>query len=168
MSHELIDEHAEPGLRLRLGSLLATSRTAAIAIAQMRLAGLDLVPGEVGGLEECRIMLGRLDAQTLHDSPAETGLLKAFAASGRLQIRTAPQHVWTPDFSIFKTPDGAHTTLVGAHYFGRPYPLFGLALTCIHHDPETARLAEASFERLWQAGYDVLPVIIDTLDRLCA
>ncbi len=167
MSVELIDEHAQPGMRLRLGALLASSRAASIAIAQLRIAGLDLASGEVGTLEQCRIMLGRLDAAALHDSAnRDTALLKAFARSGRLQIRTAPQHVWNPDFSVFRARDGTPTTLVGAHYFGRPYPLFGLALTCIFADPVVAAENERRFEQLWTAGYDVLPVIIDTLDRI--
>jgi hypothetical protein len=172
----LIDERSIPTLRFTLGQLLASAKTADIAITHLRLAGLDLTSAEATGLEKCRVMLGRLDAAALNDASLEAEgfrhrvqLLRQFAHSGRLEIRTAPHHVWNPDFSVFSgLPDNECLALVGAHYFGQPYPLYGLVLTCVLKQPHAIRLCRSRFEELWQAGYDVLPVVADTLDRFAA
>jgi hypothetical protein len=166
----LFDEHHDPPLRQTLGRLLATARSADFAINHMRLAGLDLTEPEASGLEHCRVMVGHLDAAALDSAvaaPARIRFLRAFAQSGRLEIRTAPHHVWNPDFSVFRgLPDGGSAVLLGAHYFGRPYPVFGLAFTCLMTRPSAVRSCARRFENLWNAGYDVLPVVIDTLNTL--
>lgn len=165
----LFDEYGDPPLRQTLGSLMATARTADFAIAHLRLGGLDLEPSEAGGLERCRVMIGHLDAASLLDSQdADTGriaMLLAFTRSGRLEMRTAPHHAWNPDFSIFRgLPGGGSAVLLGAHYFGRPYPLFGLAFTCVMTQPAPVLACSRRFEGLWDAGYDVLPAVIDALE----
>lgn len=166
----LIDELHEPPLRVTLGRLLASARTADLAIAHLRLAGLDLTPGEAGSLERCRLMIGHLDAAMLYDgagAPARLALLRGFAASGRLELRTAPHHSWNPDFSVFRgLPADRSVALVGAHYFQRPYPRFGLAVTGVFTGDGEVRLCSRRFDQLWDAGYDILPVVIETLDRL--
>jgi hypothetical protein len=170
----LFDEYHDPPLRHTLGRLLTCARTADIALTHLRLAGLDLSPSEAGGLERCRVMLGQLDADVLFDAGASLDvarerlrLLTAFAQSGRLQIRTAPHHVWNPDFSVFAgLPADRAAALVGAHYFGRPYPRFGIALTCVLTSRAAVRACRERFEQLWADGYDVLPVVVETLQRL--
>lgn len=170
----LLDEYHDPPLRQTLGRLLACARTADIALTHLRLAGLDLTPSEAGGLERCRVMLGQLDAAVLFDAGASADvarerlqLLTAFAQSGRLQMRTAPHHVWNPDFSVFDgLPADRAAALVGAHYFGRPYPRFGIAFTCVLTGESAVRACRDRFEQLWADGYDVLPVVIETLQRL--
>lgn len=172
----LLDEHSQPPLRVVLGRLLATARTADIAIAHLRLAGLDLTPSETSTIERCRVLLGHLDACSLLDTPdgsaarsERAALLGAFARSGRLEIRTAPHYLWTPDFSVFAgLPQGRCVALVGAHYFGRPYPLFGAAFTCVLTSSEAVGSCSDRFNTLWAAGYDVLPVVIDSLERFAA
>lgn len=170
----LLDEYHDPPLRQTLGRLLTCARTADIALTHLRLAGLDLSPSEAGGLERCRVMLGQLDADVLFDAGASAAdardrlqLLTAFAKSGRLQMRTAPHHVWNPDFSVFGgLPAERSAALVGAHYFGRPYPRFGIAFTCVLTSASAVRACRERFEQLWTDGYDVLPVVVDTLQRL--
>lgn len=167
----VVDEHHDPPLRHTIGALLTSAETADFAISHLRLAGLDLSPSEAGGLKRCRVMLGHLDAAILFDDAASSHqrlqLLSAFAASGRLEIRTAPHHVWNPDFSIFSgLPGRGSVALLGAHYFGRPYPRFGLAFTCVMAQQAAVHACQARFQQLWDAGYDVLPVVIDTLASL--
>jgi hypothetical protein len=166
----LFDEHYDPPLRQTIGRLLATARTADFAIGHVRLATLDLTESEASGMEHCRVMVGHLDAAALVSAgatPAHFRFLLAFAQSGRLEIRTAPHHVWNPDFSVFRgLPDGGSAVLLGAHYFGRPYPMFGLAFTCFMTQPSAVRSCVRRFEGLWNAGYDVLPVVIETLAAL--
>jgi hypothetical protein len=87
--------------------------------------------------------------------------LRAFAGSGLLEVRTVPRFNWRPDFSVFD-----HAALVGAHYTELPYPVAGIALTCVLADPAAVRRCARRFEQMWEAGYDVLPVVIDTLDEL--
>jgi hypothetical protein len=166
----LFDEYGDPPLRQTLGSLMATARTADFAIAHFRLAGLDLTPSEAGGLERCRVMIGHLDAASLLDSQdadsARIQMLIAFARSGRLEMRTAPHHAWNPDFSVFRgLPDGGSAVLLGAHYFGKPYPRFGLAFTCVMTQLAPVLACSRRFNDLWDAGYDVLPTIVDALER---
>jgi len=169
----LIDERHQPPLRETCGLLLASARTADIAITHLRLAGLDLRASEAGGLERCRLMVGRFDAAMLHDTATATAareqlqLLIAFGESGRLEVRTAPHHVWNPDFSIFRgLPRNGSVSLLGAHYFGRPYPMYGLAFTCVIARPRAVQACAARFDELWAAGYDILPVILDSLHEL--
>jgi hypothetical protein len=169
----LIDERQQPPLRYTLGQLLARAKTADIAIAHLRVVGLDLTPSESGGLERCRVMVGHLDASVLFDAGVDDDmherlmLLLRFARSGRLEMRTAPHHAWNPDFSIFSgLPGDRQAALIGAHYFGRPYPRFGLALTCVLDAPRALECCTARFDELWSAGYDVLPVVIETLELL--
>jgi hypothetical protein len=165
----LVDEHNRPSMRDTLGTLLTRATTADIAIAHLRLAGLDLGAAEVGSIQRCRVMLGHLDAAVLLDgSPRDQlSVLASFALSGRLEMRTAPHHTWNPDFSVFDgLPDKTAAALLGAHYFGRPYPRFGLAFTAISTQPNAVWICRRRFEELWQAGYDVLPVVTETLSRL--
>lgn len=161
----LLDERSTPSLREVIGELLRKSRNADIAVSHFRLVGLDLLREELDRVESCRIILRQLNAANLHEVE-QAKVLAAFARSGRLAVRTAPHHVWTPDVSIFRTCDDRSVALLGAHYFGRPYPLFGLALTCVIDDPVQVRTCALRFEELWVAGYDVLPVILEALDRV--
>lgn len=172
----LLDEQSDPPLRAVLGQLLTNARTTDIAITHLRFAGVDFTASEAAGIQRLRVLLGHVDAASLLDSwsdvsagHARATLLAAFARSGRLEIRTAPHHNWMPDFSVFHGLPGDRTAaLVGAHYFGLPYPRFGLALTCVTTEPRAIRMCRDRFQELWDAGYDVLPVVLDTLDRLLA
>lgn len=170
----LIDEHHTPPLRYTLGRLLTCAATADIAIAHLRLAGLDLTSSETGSLRRCRVMIGHLDAAALstaggNTAPERLQRLADFAASGRLEMRTAPHHTWNPDFSVFAgLPADSAVVLLGAHYFGRPYPRFGTAFTCVLTSAAALHLCRARFNQLWAAGYDVLPVVTETLQRLVA
>lgn len=172
----LLDERSQPSLRQIIGRLLASAQMADIAIAHLRLAGLDLTPLEIAGLQRCRVMLGHLDASSLLDTARLSNegherpeVLRSFARSGRLEIRTAPHHVWTPDFSVFEgLPGNQCVALVGAHYFDRPYPRFGLAFTSVLTTGAAVHACRTRFDELWDAGYDVLTVVVDTLERFAA
>ncbi|HUG41218.1 MAG TPA: hypothetical protein VMM12_12075 [Longimicrobiales bacterium] len=167
----VLDERAPVSVRARIGTLLADAATADFAVARIRLAALDLAAREVARVERCRVLLGTLDAATLLDA-AESGpagaagrlmVLRSFAASGRLEVRSAGLAGWTPDFSIFR---GTGTTaLLGAHYFGAPYPVFGPSFTAIVEQPVSQHLLEVRFEELWRRGHDVLPAIQVVLER---
>ncbi|HUP89244.1 MAG TPA: hypothetical protein VM100_07840 [Longimicrobiales bacterium] len=161
----LIDERSTPSLREIIGELLRKSKSADIAVSHFRLVGLDLMREELERVESCRVILRQLNAANLQEVE-QAKVLAGFARSGRLAVRAAPHHVWTPDLSVFQTHAGRSVALVGAHYFGQPYPLFGLALTCVTDDPVQVRMCATRFEDLWAAGYDVLPVICEALDRV--
>ena len=126
----------------------------------------------------------RLDAETLTappggHAPAADGAahlltLRGFLESGRVAVRTAGSTLWLPDFSVLDglPPaarfSGGAVCFIGAHYFARPYPTRGPALTCLLTGPESIASARERFEELWEIGYDVLPVILETLDALLA
>ena len=152
-------------MRATLSALMAASRTADMAITNIRLAALDLRPGEVSRLERMRLVIGRVDAaallQTGNRPIDQLKRLHAFASSGVLEMRTIPRFQWTPDFSIFD-----HAVLIGAHYGELPYPVAGAALTCVINDAPAIRRCRRRFEEMWPLGYDVLPVFIDTIDAL--
>jgi hypothetical protein len=181
----LLDDRRHPSVRTVVGSLLARAGAADFAIARVRLTAVDLSERELGSVERCRVLLGRLDADTLSaplpaqaaDGGGEPGRLEAlhrFLASGRVAVRTAGATLWLPDFSVLSglpAQDGitaGGVCLVGAHYFARPYPTRGPALTCLLTDRDSVAAAAERFEELWDLGYDVLPVIIQTLDALRA
>ncbi len=178
----LLDDRQHQSVRAVIGSLLARATTADFAIARVRLAAVDLTQDELVNVQRCRVLLGRLDVETLV-APVGAGEadalgagrlkpLREFLDSGRIEIRTVGSPLWIPDFSIFSgiapdagTPGGA-VCLVGAHYFARPFPTRGPALTCVLSNRESVTSAAARFEELWDLGYDVLPVIAETLDAL--
>ena len=165
---ELIDERSIPSVRQVLGDLMAHSVAAEFAVAKLRIAGLDLGAAELGNLQSCRLLLGRLDADTLADVPAGLAsghlpALRRFLNSGRVEIRAAGAGAWSPDFSILQTSEGDRL-LVGGHYFGRPEPAGGAVFTCILRSPPAIRRARRRFMHLWNAGYDVLPIIRGALD----
>lgn len=185
----LVDERDPRPVRARIGALLASARTAEFAVGRIRLAALDLTGEEIAGVRMCRVLLGRLDAGMLLDatvSPAPASgpesagdsasvlagrdaavrrleVLIGFASSGRLEVRSAGLEGWLPDFSVFRGDQSA--ALLGAHYFGSPYPVDGPSFTAIINDPADVALLATRFETLWDRGHDVLPAIGDVLVR---
>lgn len=169
----LVDERAPVPVRERIGALLSRSIRADVAVARIRLVALDLTEGEVGGVERCRVLLGRLDAGMLLEA-AEAGppdaadrlhVLLTFAGSGRLEVRAAGMASWVPDFSIYRLRRETPIALLGAHFFGAPYPLVGPSFTAIVEDPSMVASMRERFDELWDFGHDVLPAITGVLER---
>lgn len=178
----LLHDDGVPSARQVIGHMLTHARSADFAIARIRLATVDLTAAEASGPGACRVLLGRLDAETLgpgvtpeSDRPtrgAQILALKGLIDSGRLQVRSAGTHRWTPDFSIARglptranMPEGA-LCMVGAHFFARPFPLPGPTLTAMLTGPDAVAAATARFEALWASAWDVLPVVADTISAL--
>lgn len=180
----LLDGRRQPSLRSVVGRLLARATAADFAISRVRLAAIDLTPDELDNVQRCRVLLGRLDIDALvapldhagrtSDRTPHLTALRAFLASGRATVRTAGTTLWLPDFSVLSGPaehdsvPAGGVCLVGAHYFARPYPTRGPALTCLLSDARSVARARERFDELWELGYDVLPVITETLDALLA
>lgn len=169
----LLDERARPPLRERIGRLLAGAEETAFALARVRLAVLDLGDDELDSLRRCRVLLGHMDASTLLDAPGSAnprapapalGRLLRFAASGRLEVRSAGVAAWTPDFGVVQRGSEA-TGLLGAIQFGNPELLTGPTFTAITADPEATTLLRLRFDQLWSRSHDVLPAIRQVLER---
>jgi hypothetical protein len=162
----VLDEFTTPSLRETMGVLMSASTRVDMALTRMRLAGIDLSDGEVSKLERLRVVIGKLDADALLQSQskpvAHIERLRAFGASGILEIRSVPRFHWDPDFSIYDQ----RAALIGAHYNDLPYTADGIALTCVINNPDAIRRAQLRFDEMWERGYDVLPVVIETLDAL--
>lgn len=177
----LMDERARPTLRERLGRQLVRADGADFAVARIRLAALDLTDEEIAGTARWRVLLGELDAAMLLDAWESVrstrqrdalARLRAFADSGRLQVRSAGLGSWAPDFAVVRGRQGGRggragsmLCAVGAIYFGRPRLAVGPSLTMVTSDPDAARRAGARFDELWDRAHDVLPAIVDVLDR---
>lgn len=177
MTARLLDDRSEPPVRHWIAGLLGSAVEADFAVSRIRLGGLDLSRTELAGVRRCRVLLGRLDAETLADATGagtsahheHLQALREFLESGRLEVRTAGLTNWTPDFSIFRGLKNGPTdavTLVGAHYFARLYPTDGPAFTCLIHDPAAVAQATMRFDELWENGYDVAAVVRATLDQI--
>ena len=162
----VLDEFTRPTMRETLGVLMSASQHVDMAFARLRLAGISVIDNEVGRLQRLRIVMGKLDADALLQSQSrpveQLQHLRAFALSGVLEIRTVPRFRWDPDFSIYDE----RAALIGAHYTDLPYPADGIALTCVVANQDAVRRCRTRFEQMWDAGYDVLPVVIETLDEL--
>ena len=169
MTMRLLDERSEPRLRALIGELLLASESVEIAVARMRLAHLDLSDQEVAEPRRCRVLLGQLDASTLLDAGAASrdavDRLIRWAASGRLEVRSAGIGAWTPDFSVYRTGT-AGTCLLGAHYFGSPQLTVGPSFTAVTEDPRTVTTLRRRFDELWARSHDVLPAIVGVLERV--
>lgn len=178
----LLDERTGPSVRAVLGAALAGAREADFAIARVRLAAVDLTPHELSRLQRCRVLLGQVDATTFADAGAASAtstahraqldILRRFLESGRAEVRAAGSEAWTPDFSVLRdvrwTPEdeSGDVALLGAHYFAKPFPVRGAALTCLTSDPEVVAALRRRFLELWRRGYDVAPVLRDAIEKM--
>lgn len=172
-SAALIDELDTGSLRRRIGGLLRVSKTADFAVTRIRIAGLDLTPGEIAGVEQCRVLVRQVDADMLMEAADHAGdaarlrdlaVLGAFLASGRVEVRASGVEGWIPDFSVFRGAEAV--VLLGAHYFGRPYPTLGPSFTAAIADPAAVELAATRFDLLWDDARDVLPTIRDAVEAV--
>lgn len=172
----LIDERARPGLAAEVRTLLRTARRVDLALRRIRLAGLQLDADDLAAVASCRLLLGRLDAATLIDAGDDAradprrlrGLvtLRDFVCAGRLQARAAGVDGWAPDFSRYHEADAAGAALIGAHYFSRPAPLLGAALTVWTAAPAALALLDERFAALWAGGHDVTELLAEVLIEL--
>ena len=169
----LFDGRGSQTLRGVLGNALADSREASFAIRRIRLARVDLLPDELRGVERCRVLLGRLDADTLADagaSPtsARTAALLDMAASGRLEVRSASLLTWDPDFALIGNRADDDLLLFGSIQFMPPLlqrPVEELSMSCAVRDAAAVRSASARFEELWERAHDALEPVLDALCR---
>ncbi len=161
----VLDEFTRPSMRETMSALMSASQHVDMAVFNMRLAGIDIGDREVGHLHRIRVVMGQLDAEVLMQTESrpveQLQRLRLLAGSGLLHVRTVPRFRWCPDFSIFD-----HAALIGAHYTELPYPVDGIALTCVVTDQHAVQRCARRFERMWDLGYDVLPVVVETLDEL--
>ncbi len=161
----VLDEFTTPSMRETFSALMSSSTHVDMAVAHLRLAGLDVQAAETLRLRRLRVVVGKLDADALlqaRSRPTEQiRRLRALVGSGLLEVRSVPRFQWHPDFSVFD--DAA---LIGAHYSELPYPADGIALTCVLTEPNARRRCARRFDQMWELGYDVLPVVADMLDEL--
>ncbi|HEY0809987.1 MAG TPA: hypothetical protein VGD49_07480, partial [Longimicrobiales bacterium] len=61
----VIDEFTRPSMRDTFSALMSASQRVDMAVANMRIAGLDLQPGEARELKRLRLVMARLDADAL-------------------------------------------------------------------------------------------------------
>lgn len=176
---QLVDERSRHPVRERIGALLTRASAANFAVSRIRLAALDLSAGELAGVRECRVLLGRLDVGMLLDAADAPGagewvapsraarrleVLTAFASSGRLAVRAAGLDGWVPDFSVYRSAEG-RSALLGAHFFGSTEPIAGPSFTAIIEDAAAIERLASRYEELWRRGHDVLPAIREVLER---
>jgi hypothetical protein len=173
----LHDERSQPPLRTVLGSLLARATHADLAVAHVRLLAIDLEAAALPRLARCRMLLARLDGSSLASAPARLRAgrldrLRAFLASGVVEVRSPAASMWTPDFSVFhglprRPPfaDGS-ACLIGAHYFGEPGTGGSAAFTCLLTGNAVVERAAARFEEEWLRAYDVGVVVAATIDEM--
>lgn len=169
----LFDGRASPSLRSVLGAALAESSSASFAIRRIRLARVDLMPEELRRVARCRVLLGRLDADSLADTGAlpsstRTAALLDMAASGRLEVRSASLLTWDPDFALVGNGRDDDLLLFGSIQFMPPLPqrpIEELSLSCALRDPVMVRSAAVRFEELWERAHDALEAVTDALCR---
>jgi hypothetical protein len=174
----LLDERAAPPVRAALGTLLVRARSADFALARLRLAGIDLTARELAGVARCRVLLGRLDAETFGEAAemaardaaigTRLGVLRAFLESGRVAVRVARAESWSPDFAVLSGvsgPDSA-VAIVGAYHLTESYPTPGPRFTCFLRDRKAAARVRARFDESWDRAYGVEDVLTVALVRL--
>ena len=173
LSGVLLDEQSGTSVRDVIGLLLSRARDADFAIARVRLGAIDLAPAELATVRRCRVLLGRLDVQSLSAAPdshaRSMAALLDFLRSGRIHVRSAALASWHNDFSIFRglpadsvLPRG-QACLIGAHSFWGPHVSEGPSFTCVLGSPGATARASRRFEQLWNQAYDVLPVLVQTV-----
>jgi hypothetical protein len=174
----LLDEQSGTSVRQVIGLLLSRAREADFAIARIRLGAVDLSPAELATVRHCRVLLGRLDVQSLaaapDSHPRAMATLLEFLRSGRIEVRSAAGASWHNDFSVFRGLPADHVLprgtacLVGAHSFWSPQAPDGPSFTCVLGSPGATACAARRFAQLWTRAYDVLPVLIQTVSLAAA
>ena len=169
----LLDERARPDFRDHFGSLCRSAVEADVAVARIRLGALDLDGEEMAGLRRIRVVLAEVNAVRLGGEadasladPLRAGnvrLLMRLFQESKLELRAAPLAGWSPDFSVFRGPQGPQALLLGTHWFQRPYPHPGPALASLHRGDEACHGARR-FEELWASAYDIGPAIQGILE----
>ena len=107
------------------------------------------------------------EARGLVNDPARAPrlpLLQRMLESGRLQVRAAPLAGWSPDFTVFADAAGPSAVLTGFHWFERPYPHRGPALSSLHF-AEAAKVASRRHEELWGRAHDIGPAVWSILSK---
>ncbi|MDA1102114.1 MAG: hypothetical protein O2956_00760 [Gemmatimonadetes bacterium] len=169
-----MDERGRPDFRDVFGALARRSTDVATAVTRVRLSTLDLDAAEVERVESFRVLVTELNALTL-DAEARliqadprraprVELLRGMLESGRLEVRSAPLGGWSPDFTVFSGTLGPDAVLLGFHWFERPYPHRGPALTGLHFG-DSARLAARRHRELWERAHDVGPAVWSILSK---
>ena len=176
---DLLDDASGPMVRQTIGQLLSAATTADLAVANVRLAAVDLQPDEMTRLKRLRVLLSRFDASFAADARALAldvsqlqqlhGLLR-IVESERVEVRCVGALRWTPDFSVFRglADDRQDVLLIGAHYFRPLFSTGGAALTCVVRDAAAVARAARRFEDLWELAHDVRDVIAETLSDTLA
>lgn len=169
----LIDERSRPDFRTLFGTLAEGAERIDVAVSRIRLSAVDLKPGEVGGVEEIRVLLAEVNASILSNEVASVlvdgrraaniRLLARLLTENRLSVRSAPLAGWAPDFSIFHGAAGPAALLLGPHWFERPYPHPGPAMASLH-GASGALQAAARFQHLWDHAHDIGPAIRNILE----
>lgn len=169
----LLDERSRPDFREIFGRLCSRATGLDVAIARIRLGGLDLRAGELAGVGRIRVVLSEVNAVRLAgeadaaladpDKRQNVDVLRRLFQSARLELRAAPLAGWAPDFSVFSVQGRPEAVLVGPHWFQRPYPHPGPAFASVHRGPASAHVAHR-FEELWGSAHDIGPAIRGILE----
>jgi len=170
----LLDEEHRPDFRTVYGRLAREAHRIDVAIRKIRLSGVSLGREELGAPAGIRLILAEIDvlamaseAESLAARPNGRWRLKLIIEmleTGALDVRSAPLGGWAPDFSIFSGSELPHSTLVGPHWFERPYPHRGPALASVHQGEGARRLARR-FHQLWEEAHDVRSPLLETLQE---
>ena len=176
-SHEapgLFDERSNPDFRTVFGRLLSDATHVDVALNRIRLSALDLEATELEGLRRLRVLLAQVNAMTLSVEahgillePRRGTTLRALTElldRGVVQVRSAPLGGWSPDYTVFRGPDGPRAALLGLHWLERPFPHRGPALASLHGTAGAA-LAGRRFDESWGRAHDIRPAIQGILRR---
>lgn len=175
----LLDDERTPGVRALLGYLLSRAEAVDFAVRRIRLAAVDFTAAELSSMQECRVLLGSLDATALIDAAAAArsdprrsaplSALRDLLASGRAAIRSAGTCRWVPDFAVVRGlpsegPIPGAACISG--WLGLDFRDDAAAtlLTTMVAGSTAAAAATHRFESLWSEAYDVLPVVLRALE----
>jgi hypothetical protein len=170
----LFDERGRPDFRDVFGALASSSIDVATAVTHVRLSTVDLGADELAGVEHFRVLVAELsairldrEARAIQADPRRAPraeLLRSMLESGRLEVRSAPLAGWSPDFTVFSDRNGPTAVLAGYHWFQRPYPHRGPAISTLH-EGDAARLAARRHQELWERAHDVSPAVWNILSK---
>lgn len=174
-NHAALFHEGEPrSFRAWFGRELERSTGLDAAVTRIRLTTLDLTPEELRNARAIRLLLAEVRAVALDAeahalvlrprSAQRLALLTGLLDAGIVQVRASPLGGWSPDFSVFRDPEGPRAVLLGFHAFERPHPFPGPAFGARFGRPEAA-VAALRFERLWSHAHDVAPALHTLLHR---
>lgn len=169
----LFDEHDAVPFPGRFAKRLAAADELDVALTRLRVLALVMRSRDIRRLARIRLCVARavvgdweveVRRALLDDVHRDrTRALVEALKQRRIEVRSAPLHGWSPDFSVFSEAGSVQAALLGSHWLDEtppdPGPLWAVEAVGGHAAPMAVR-----FDELWDRAHDVSAALCDRFE----